>query len=144
MRMQFDTSNAERLLEPAGVCPPPVLDYLDRLFHYCVASDWGRKPVRRPMNIFRRFQLSRDRNVTVANLVDELLRRKGDCEVSVEDKGPFRLAELHSDSLLHRCLSPSQARAPVRASPWPFIAPTTGAASIGFWPSSAPGASRFR
>jgi long-chain acyl-CoA synthetase len=45
MRMQFDTSNAERLLEPAGLCPPPVLDYLDRLFHYCVASDWGRKPV---------------------------------------------------------------------------------------------------
>ncbi len=45
MRMQFDTSNAERLLQPAGVTPPPVLDYLDRLFHYCVASDWGRKPV---------------------------------------------------------------------------------------------------
>jgi nucleoside-diphosphate-sugar epimerase len=44
MRMQFDTSNAERLLQPAGVSPPPVLDYLDRLFHYCVASDWGRKP----------------------------------------------------------------------------------------------------
>ena len=45
MRMQFDTTNAERLLEPAGISPPPVLDYLDRLFHYCVASDWGRKPV---------------------------------------------------------------------------------------------------
>jgi thioester reductase-like protein len=45
MRMQFDTSNTERLLEPAGVCPPPVLNYLDRLFHYCVSSDWGRKPV---------------------------------------------------------------------------------------------------
>jgi thioester reductase-like protein len=45
MRMQFDTSNAERLLWAAGVRPPPVLDYLDRLFHYCVASDWGRKPV---------------------------------------------------------------------------------------------------
>ena len=45
MRMQFDTSNAERLLQAAGVCPPPVLDYLDRLFRYCVASDWGRKPV---------------------------------------------------------------------------------------------------
>ena len=44
MRMQFDTSHAERLLQPAGVSPPPVLDYLDRLFHYCVASDWGRKP----------------------------------------------------------------------------------------------------
>lgn len=45
MRMQFDTSNAERLLEPAGLTPPHVLDYLDRLFHYCVASEWGRKPV---------------------------------------------------------------------------------------------------
>jgi thioester reductase-like protein len=45
MRMQFDTTNAERLLSPAGICPPPVLDYLDRLFHYCVASEWGRKAV---------------------------------------------------------------------------------------------------
>lgn len=45
MRMQFDTSNAERLLGAAGVCPPPVLDYLDRLFQFCVASDWGRKVV---------------------------------------------------------------------------------------------------
>ena len=48
MRMQFDTTNAERLLQPAGVSPPPVLDYLDRLFHFCVASDWGRKPVSEP------------------------------------------------------------------------------------------------
>jgi long-chain acyl-CoA synthetase len=45
MRMQFDTANADQLLAPSGVCPPPVLDYLDRLFNYCVASDWGRKPV---------------------------------------------------------------------------------------------------
>jgi long-chain acyl-CoA synthetase len=45
MRMQFDTTNAERLLGPACIQPPPVLDYLDHLFHYCVASDWGRKPV---------------------------------------------------------------------------------------------------
>jgi long-chain acyl-CoA synthetase len=45
MRMQFDTSNADQLLEPAGLCPPPVLDYLDRLFHFCVESDWGRKQV---------------------------------------------------------------------------------------------------
>jgi hypothetical protein len=45
MRMQFDTANAERLLGAAGLCPPPVMDYLDRLFHYCVETDWGRKPV---------------------------------------------------------------------------------------------------
>ncbi len=49
------------------------------------------------MNILRRLQLARDRNVTVANLVDELLRRKGDCEVSVGDDGRFCLAELHAD-----------------------------------------------
>jgi thioester reductase-like protein len=45
MRMQFDTANAERLLGPAGITPPPVLDYLDRLFNYCVASEWGRRNV---------------------------------------------------------------------------------------------------
>jgi long-chain acyl-CoA synthetase len=45
MRMQFDTTNAERLLKPASIAPPPVMDYLDRLFYYCVASDWGRNPV---------------------------------------------------------------------------------------------------
>jgi thioester reductase-like protein len=45
MRMQFDTTNAERLLEPAGIRPPLVMDYLDSLFDYCVASEWGRKPV---------------------------------------------------------------------------------------------------
>ncbi|MGA2570294.1 MAG: SDR family oxidoreductase [Terracidiphilus sp.] len=45
MRMQFDTTNAERLLGPAGIVPPPVMGYLDRLLHYCVASEWGRKEV---------------------------------------------------------------------------------------------------
>jgi thioester reductase-like protein len=45
MRMQFDTSTADRLLSPAGIRPPHVLDYLDRLFNYCVATDWGRNPV---------------------------------------------------------------------------------------------------
>ncbi len=46
------------------------------------------------MNIFRRIQLSRDRSVTVANLVDELLRRGGDHEVSVLDGRPYWLAEM--------------------------------------------------
>jgi long-chain acyl-CoA synthetase len=49
------------------------------------------------MNLFRRFQLSRDRTVTVANLVDELLRRNGDREISIEEDGPRRLADLHAD-----------------------------------------------
>jgi long-chain acyl-CoA synthetase len=49
------------------------------------------------MNLIRRLQLSRDRSVTVANLIDELLQRNGDCEVGVEDSGPWHLAELHSE-----------------------------------------------
>jgi acyl-CoA synthetase (AMP-forming)/AMP-acid ligase II len=49
------------------------------------------------MNIFKRFRLSRDRTITVANLVDELLRRNGDCEVSIEEGGLRYLADLHAD-----------------------------------------------
>ena len=48
------------------------------------------------MNLIRSFHLARDRRVTVANLVDELLRRKGNCEVSNDEDGSFHLAELHS------------------------------------------------
>lgn len=49
------------------------------------------------MSIFVRYQLARDRSVTVANLVDELVRRKGNCEVSVDDAGPFHLVDLHAE-----------------------------------------------
>lgn len=66
------------------------------------------------MNIFHRLQLARDPSITVANLLDELLRRKGDCEVAVAETGPYRLAELHAevcsmDAFLRRIgLSPGQ------------------------------------
>jgi len=49
------------------------------------------------MNILRSLEISRDRSITAANLVDELLRRNGDRVVSVEDNGPYRLAELHAE-----------------------------------------------
>lgn len=48
------------------------------------------------MNLAGRFKLARDRNITVANLVDELVQRKGDCEVSTDERGPFHLSELHA------------------------------------------------
>ena len=62
------------------------------------------------MNIFRRIQFARDRKVTVANLVDELVRRKGNCEVSVGDEGRFHLSELYSricqiDGFLRRSIA---------------------------------------
>lgn len=61
------------------------------------------------MNLLRRVQLAKDRSVTVANLVDELLRRKGDCEVSILNGRPFHLAELHAricaiDAFLRRSI----------------------------------------
>ena len=43
MRMVFDTTTAEDLLGPAGLRPPRVMDYLDRLLAYCRDSDWGRR-----------------------------------------------------------------------------------------------------
>lgn len=50
------------------------------------------------MSIFKRYRLARDSSVTVANLVDELVRRKGNCEVAVDDCGdPFSLTELHAE-----------------------------------------------
>ena len=62
------------------------------------------------MNLIKRYQLSRDRKVTVANLVDELVRRRGDCEVSVDENGSYGLADLHSsistlDSFLRRTVA---------------------------------------
>jgi long-chain acyl-CoA synthetase len=49
------------------------------------------------MNFLRRIRLARDPNLTVANLVDELLRRNGDCEISIEEDRPYRLAELRAE-----------------------------------------------
>jgi acyl-CoA synthetase (AMP-forming)/AMP-acid ligase II len=48
------------------------------------------------MNLLRRFRFARDRRVTVANLLDELLRRNGNCQVSVSDEGPSHLVDLHA------------------------------------------------
>jgi acyl-CoA synthetase (AMP-forming)/AMP-acid ligase II len=49
------------------------------------------------MNILRSFQLSRDPNVNVANLIDELLSQNGDSVISIEDDGPYHLVDFHSD-----------------------------------------------
>ncbi len=43
MRMVFDTAAADAVLGPAGIQPPRVMEYLDRLLEYCRESDWGRR-----------------------------------------------------------------------------------------------------
>ncbi|HZB88211.1 MAG TPA: class I adenylate-forming enzyme family protein [Terracidiphilus sp.] len=49
------------------------------------------------MSILERYRLARDPAVTVANLVDELVRRKGNCEVAMYESGAFYLADLHAE-----------------------------------------------
>jgi long-chain acyl-CoA synthetase len=49
------------------------------------------------MNIFRRYQLAKDPGLTVSNLLDELLVRRGDGEASVGEHGAVRLSEFHRD-----------------------------------------------
>ena len=45
MKMRFDTTVAERLLRPAGITPPDVRGYIQRVFQYCLDSEWGNRPV---------------------------------------------------------------------------------------------------
>jgi len=49
------------------------------------------------MNFLQRIRFARDRSVTVSNLVDELLRRKGNCEIGEEETRKWMLAELHDE-----------------------------------------------
>ena len=48
------------------------------------------------MSLLGRYRLARDPGLTVANLLDDLLRRNGDREVANGADGPFRLSELHA------------------------------------------------
>jgi nucleoside-diphosphate-sugar epimerase len=41
----FDTTNTRELLASTEVSVPRVSDYLERLFKYCVDTDWGRAPL---------------------------------------------------------------------------------------------------
>jgi thioester reductase-like protein len=43
LEMQFDTHNARRDLAGTGISVPPVSRYFERLFQYCVESDWGKR-----------------------------------------------------------------------------------------------------
>jgi len=88
-----------------------------------IALDTGtNNPITILRNAATLSRLARDRNITVANLVDELVRRKGDCEVADGVEGVFRLRDLHReivtiDAFLRRSvgLRPGQAVAIYRS-----------------------------
>jgi long-chain acyl-CoA synthetase len=45
MQVAYDTTHADELLGPAGIRAPKVTEYLEKLFRYCLDSDWGKRPV---------------------------------------------------------------------------------------------------
>ncbi|HEY9126612.1 MAG TPA: class I adenylate-forming enzyme family protein [Acidobacteriaceae bacterium] len=49
------------------------------------------------MSFKSRLSIARNREITVANLTDELLRLKGDCEVGRDIDGVWMLSELHTE-----------------------------------------------
>lgn len=47
-RGSFDTTNARRDLRASGLQVPSVREYFETLMRFCVASDWGKRPVPPP------------------------------------------------------------------------------------------------
>jgi thioester reductase-like protein len=45
MQTAYDTTHARALLGPAGIRAPHVTQYLEKLFRYCLDSDWGKRSV---------------------------------------------------------------------------------------------------
>ena len=43
LKLQFDNTAAARVLTPSGIVPSAPQLFFDRLFRYCVESDWGHK-----------------------------------------------------------------------------------------------------
>ncbi len=98
MRMQFDTTNAERLLEPAGMRPPHVLDYLDRLFQLLRRQRLGTQAGSEHMNLFAAFQALARSHASPSPILwtsccgGRRLRRLRRARAA-----PFDLAQLHAD-----------------------------------------------
>jgi thioester reductase-like protein len=47
MEVVFDDARARALLEPAGIRPPRMADYFDRLIDYAEAVRWGKRSMKR-------------------------------------------------------------------------------------------------
>ena len=74
------------------------------------------------MNLLRRFRLSQDRSITVANLVDELLRRKGRVQNLRRRERALSSVGASRDDLREGFVSAPVHRAPARRAGSPSIA----------------------
>jgi long-chain acyl-CoA synthetase len=53
MNVRYRRDHAARRLEPAGLRPPPLESYYDRLLDYAAASEWGKRPLPRRITPLR-------------------------------------------------------------------------------------------
>jgi thioester reductase-like protein len=42
----FDNSNTRSALQDTGIAPPPYSQYYEALLDYCLATEWGKQPIR--------------------------------------------------------------------------------------------------
>lgn len=47
LRVRYDTARAQAALAPAGIEPPPLPDYFERLVDFAQAAQWGRRKLSR-------------------------------------------------------------------------------------------------
>jgi thioester reductase-like protein len=47
MRTRYENATARASLGPAGLAPPPLASYFDRLLGFAQRADWGRNPIAR-------------------------------------------------------------------------------------------------
>jgi thioester reductase-like protein len=48
MRVRYRRDRAAQKLEPAGLRPPPLESYYDRLMDWAIAANWSKRPLPRP------------------------------------------------------------------------------------------------
>ena len=50
MRVRYKRDRAAQKLDPAGLQPPPLESYYDRLLDWAIAADWSKRPLPRPQS----------------------------------------------------------------------------------------------
>jgi thioester reductase-like protein len=61
MRVRYRRDRAAQKLDHAGLEPPPLESYYDRLLDWAIAADWSKRPLPRPQAAWARSPHRRDR-----------------------------------------------------------------------------------
>jgi hypothetical protein len=50
MRVRYRRDRAAQKLDPAGLTPPPLESYYNRLLDWAIAANWSKRPLPRPQD----------------------------------------------------------------------------------------------